>query len=261
MKIRTWIKYEKSYLPPRCRKLRYQGCEEYINVNLKEVSKDELKLAFEDNSYSGKGEIYFYKGKLWCKTKMPNMSIVEDLRERGIKIETPLDYLIWCNEHCSTYFLSNLDRECYGKDTSREEVVKVARTDMKRYILVDNELYSQTAEPRYVIITFGLGHNHGGTGMFCEYYYNPNISKTSYFSALEGKRAVAYANMVAARRGDTEDVGKFNPFIVCHMPELVKVKPNKQHGNGNEFLNSCENIINGSGNMLEAGLMIMAMCR
>ena len=36
MKIKTWIKYEESYLPPKCRKLRYNECEEHVGVNLKE---------------------------------------------------------------------------------------------------------------------------------------------------------------------------------------------------------------------------------
>ncbi len=260
MKIRTWIKYEESYLPPRCRKLRYRECEDYINVNLKEVDGSELKLAFEDNSYSGKGKIYFYKGKLYCKEKMPNMGIVEDLRKDGNKINTPLDYLIWCNENCSTYFFFSWDRENYGKDTSREAVIKIARQGMKGYILVDGELFGKCTEPRYVINTFGLGHDHGGTGMFCEYHYNPNISKDNYFSALQGEDAVAYANKVAANRGDTKDIGKFKPFIICHMPELVKVKPNKQHGNGNDFLNSLEEIINESDNVVEAGLLAITMC-
>lgn len=188
MKIKTWIKYEESYLPPRCRKLRYRECKDYINVNLKEVDRSELKLAFEDNSYSGKGKIYFYKGKLWCKTKMTNMGFVENLRKEGNKIDTPLDYLIWCNEHCSTHFFLSWDRENYATDTSREAVIKFARNRMKGYILVDGELYEQCTEPRYVINTFGLGHNHGGTGMFCEYHYNPNISRNNYFSALQGEQ-------------------------------------------------------------------------
>lgn len=242
MKIRTWIKYEESYLPPRCRKLRYRECEDYVNVNLKEVDSNELQLAFEDNSYSSKGKIYFYKGKLYCKAKMPSMSIVEDLRKEGNKIDTPLDYLIWCNENCSTYFFFHWDRE-RGEDTSREAVVRKARNGVKGYILVDGELYIQSAEPRYVINTFGLGHNHGGTGMFCEYHYNPNIRKDNYFSALQGEEAVAYANYVASRRGDTKDVGKFKPFIICYMLELVKVKPNKQHGDGNKLLKDIEGMI------------------
>ena len=37
MNIKTWIKYEESYLPPRCRKLRYRECEDHIDVKLREV--------------------------------------------------------------------------------------------------------------------------------------------------------------------------------------------------------------------------------
>ena len=161
--------------------------------------------------------------------KTPNYSIIEEL-----DIKTPLDYLKWHSDNCSTFFYFAWDRENYGKNTSREEVIKKARKSMDSYILVDGELYGKCSEPRYVINTFGLGHNHGGTGMFCTYHYNSNISKKNYFSALQGKEAVAYANYVAKRRGDTNDIGKFKPFIICHIPELVKVKPNRQHGNGNE---------------------------
>ena len=189
MKIRTWIKYEESYLPPRCRKLRYKECEEHVDINLKEIRMEEMQLAFEDNSYSGKGKIYLYKNKLWAKVKMPNPSIIE-----GLDIRTPLDYLKWCNDNCSSYFRFAFDREYHDTDTSRQAVIKNARKDMREYILVDGELYIQSAEPRYVINTFGLGHNHGGTGMFCEYFYNDNIGKQNYFSALEGDKAVAYAN-------------------------------------------------------------------
>ena len=135
-----------------------------------------------------------------------------------------MDYLSWCNEHCSTYFFFAWDREKYGVDTSREATINRAREDIKKYILVDGELYNKTSEPRYVVNTFGLGHNHGGTGMFCEYGYNSNIRQDNYFSALEGKQAVDYANKVAENRGDIEYIGTFKPFIICHMQELVKVK-------------------------------------
>ena len=260
MKIRTWIKYEENYLPPRCRKSRYRECEDYISVNLKEVDSNELQLAFEDNSYSGKGKIYFYKGKLYAKKEFHKDAWHKEIEEsERLMFNNALDSLKWCNEHCSSYFRFAFDREYYERDTSREAVIKKAKDDIKKYILIDGELYEQSAEPRYVINTFGLGHNHGGTGMFCEYHYNPNISKDSYFSALQGEEAVAYANKVASNRGDTKDIGKFKPFIICHMPELVKVKPNKQHGNGNEFLNTCEDIICGTDNVLEAGLLIMSM--
>lgn len=257
MKIKTWIKYEEGYIPPRCRKMRYKECEEYVDINLKEVAPAEFQLAFEDNSYSGKGKIYFYDGKLWVKRKKPHISIIEALRERGYKIESALDLLIYSREHCSTYFLLSWDRE-HGEDTSREAVIKRARADMRCIILVDGELYEQTTEPRYRVCTFGLGNNHGGTGLFVDYCYNQNIRKDNYFSALEGDMAVAYANDVAARRGDTKDVGRFEKMIVVHMPEIVKVKPQEQHGNGNKILNDLNDIVNGTSDKLTAGLLCMA---
>ena len=252
MKIRTWIKYEESYLPPRCRKSRYRECEDYINVNLKEAAPDEMRLAFEDNSYSGKGKIYYYKGKLWSKVKSGNFMCNPE--ERGIK--TPLEELKYVNAHCSIYFPRSW-RD--GEHPDKERMMSAARKAIKNYVLIDGEIYEQTAEPRYVVNTFGFGHNHGGTGMFVEYHYNPNIRNDKYFSALDGKKAVEYANSVAAGRGDTNNVGKFKEMIIVYMPELVKVKPKKQHGEGNKFLNDVEDIINGSGDALTAGLLCMSL--
>lgn len=249
MKIKTWIKYEESYLPPRCRKLRYRECEDYINVNLKEVAPEEMSLAFEDNSYSGKGKIYFYKGKLWSKVKSGNFMCNPD--EYGIK--TPLEELKYVNEH---FYFPRTWRD--GEHPDKKRMLSAARKAIRNYVLIDGEIYEQTAEPRYVVNTFGLGHNHGGTGMFCEYHYNPNIGKSNYFSALDGEKAVAYANKVAAGRGDTKDVGKFKPFIIVHMPEIVKVKPSKQHGDGDEFINTMEKLTDNSGSAFEAGLLCMA---
>lgn len=252
MKIKTWIKWHESYLPPRCRKLRYRECEEYVNINLAETTMENVKLAFEDNSYGGKGKIYFFRNKLWTKAKITDICAPSD----EDKYESPLTAFIYWKEHSSWFF----PREWRdGEHPDKKHMVTVARKKFRNFLLIDGELYKVTSEPRYEIITFGLGHNHGGTSMFCGYHYNPNISKDNYFSALQGGQAVAYANKVAAGRGDTKDVGKFKPFIVCHMPELVKVKPNKQHGSGCEFMNTMENIIRNSDSQTEAGIMCIAM--
>lgn len=250
MKIKTWIKYEESYIPPRCRKPRYRECEEFVDVPLKEVCKDEFTLAFDDQSYNGKGKIYFYKNKLWAKVRIKDL-VVPD---KADNFDNALDALKWINEHSSQYF-PHYWRD--GAHPERKNMISAARRDIRKYVLCDGELYTQTPEPRYVINVFGLGHNHGGTGMFCDYKYNPNISKTAYFSAIEGEQAVQYANAVALGRGDTNDVGKFKPFIKCYMPEIVKVKPNKQHGYGNKILNEMEDIIRGTDDPLTAGLLCM----
>ena len=253
MKIVTWIKYETPYLPPRCRKMRYAECEEYITSTLKEIKSSDMQLAFDDSSYGGKGKIFFYRGHLWAKAKRHCPDYYE-----GEGCNTALDDLIWDHEHCSTYFRFDFDRESKGMDTSRAAVVKQVRQDLRTYLVVDGELYSQSAEPRYVINTFGLGCNHGGTGMFVEYHYNPNIRKENYFSALDGDAAVEYANKIAAGRGDTKDVGKFHKMIEVYMPELVKINPKRQHGNGNRLLNDMEDIISGAKDPLISGLLCIA---
>lgn len=257
MNVKVWITYEKSYLPKQCKKLRFCECEEFINAKLSEIDSGKLQLAFEDNSYDGKGKIYYYDGKLWSKFKC-NRGLIKDFYDRGIEIKTALDYFLYTRENCSTYFYSEYDRKYRGVDTSRQAVIRRVEEDFKSYILVDNELYEITEEPRYVVNTFGLGHNHGGTALFCEYCYNRNIGNQNYFSALDGDKAVAYANEVAKRRGDTYWVGKFEPFIVVHMPKLVKVKPIEEHGSGDKFKNDMEEIISDSPDILTAGLLCIA---
>lgn len=252
MKVRTWIKYEESYLPPRCRKLRYRECEEYVDLNLKEVSADALRLAFEDNAFQGKGKIFFYNGKLWSKA-VRNRCIAEEYRTRSA-----LEDMLWAHEHCSTYFRFSWDREERGRDTSRAGVLKDARRDMRGFILVNGELYSVTSEPRYCVYTFGLGCNHGGTALSVDYRYNPNISKQCYFSALQGAEAVGEAKRIALGRGDTESISRFKANIEVFMPELVKVNPRRQHGNGNKLLNEMEAVVSGAKDPFLAGLLCMA---
>lgn len=257
MKVKVWIKYEESVIPPRCRKPRYVEKEEYITRTLKEVPMSELDLAFEVQSYYGKGKIFAYKNRLWTRAKLiVNETIAE---EYGFK--TALDELLWGFEHSSRFFRDEFDRKYGGKPTDRDSVVKAVRDVLAKYMVVDGELFERTAEPRYVINTFGLGHNHGGTGLFVEYGYNTNIRKENYFSALDGDAAVAYANKIAARRGDTNDIGKFHKMIVVYRPDLVKVNPKRQHGDGNPLLNTMEGIISETKDPVLSGLLCIAAAK
>ena len=218
MKIKTWIKYEESYLLPNSKIKRYRECEEYIFINLKEISQENLRLAFEDNSEGGQGKIYFYDNKLWRKFTV-NPDIISNLQKSNKDIKTALDYLIYCHEYCSSYFLTDWDRLKYGKDTSKKAVIKAAESDIKKYVLINGELYEETFEPIYEVF-----FNQDGTGMLCIYDYDPNTKEDNYFSALHGKQAVSYANKLAKDHGDIKRIGTFKPFIICHMPELVKMK-------------------------------------
>lgn len=46
MKIRTWIKYEESYIPKGCRKFRYRECEDHVNITLAELETIVKRLKY-----------------------------------------------------------------------------------------------------------------------------------------------------------------------------------------------------------------------
>ena len=85
-------------------------------------------------------------------------------------------------------------------------------------------LYKECGFPFYKICTFGLGGNHGGTGMLVSWTLAPKKLKTSNleYSPYKVKDAIAKANEVATNRRDTNDIGKFRQNIFCHLPELEK---------------------------------------
>ena len=49
-------------------------------------------------------------------------------------------------------------------------------------------------------------------------------------------------------------------IIEVLMPELVTRNPQKEHGDGDSFINSIEEMINGADSSMEAGLLAIAMC-
>lgn len=229
MKIKTWIKYEESYLPPRCRKLRYNEREEYIDIELAEANKEQLKLAFVVKGCSRDGHIYAYGGKLWRKAILSDIS--------GDKDISPLTALKYWNEYGSRYFY----RDWYDhSNNERQCMIKKALNDIQQFLLIGRTLYIQTEEPMYCIYTFGLGHNHGGTSLSVDYYYNCNISHKRYYSALDGDKAIKEAKRIALRRGDTDYIKYIKKQIKVYMPELVTRNPAKEHGDGDPFIKSLE---------------------
>ena len=222
MKVNTWIKYYESYIPARCRKPRYEEKEEFIDVEIEEVSKRKLKLAFNDKSYEGKGKIYFYKNKLWYKlTKYYYPQCDEHEKDYN----TPLGYLVYWAKNGSEFF----PRECWdGEYPDRDKIIERVNSDLvNNHIIVDGELYEVTSEPAYKIVCFGLGGNHGGTGLFVDYPEESwaNAGINYHYNALQTKEAMEDAKRTALGRGDTESLELFeDQEIKVYMPELVKLK-------------------------------------
>ena len=205
MNINTWIKYQVPYLPPRCRKPRYEDREEHVDIILSEAHKRDMVLAYEDKSFEGKGKIYRYKGKLWAKAKLPHLA--EQPEYKG-KINTALNWLTYWNRIGSAYFYY-----AFEEDKSRAAMVKKAKKDMSKFLLVDGVLFEKTEKPEYFIQTFGCG-NGDGTGLFVSYPARRDCGW--HFPADKGAEAVAKAKEIAIGRRDFNCAKTFKPYIVCY---------------------------------------------
>jgi len=99
---------------------------------------------------------------------------------------------------------------------SDDEVLKKAQTICDQYIIIGNHVWQQVEQPIYSYTTFGLGHNHGGTGFFVS-FIDPNgiprCNKRFYFMPEQLKEALDTVLKVAADRGDTDSVKSIKK---CH---------------------------------------------
>ncbi len=99
---------------------------------------------------------------------------------------------------------------------SDDEVIKEVQAECDQYIIIGNHVWQQVEQPIYVYNTFGLGHNHGGTGFFVSFIDPNNIPKCNkkfYFMPEQLKKALDTVLKVAADRGDTESVKSIKK---CH---------------------------------------------
>jgi hypothetical protein len=221
IKVEFTIKYYESYIPPRCRKPRYNEVTENVFANLREVAMTDVKLAFGID-WADKFNIYFYKGKLYKEYKL-HSGIIEKYGD--IK---PLDWYVNNIKIYSSYYANVKDwnnYNCldYSTYETREDIIKRIKKDLSGLLVIDGVLYEECGYPFYDICTFGLGGNHGGTGMCVSYTYFPKkLDKGWTFSPYKVEDAIARANEVATNRRDTNDIGRFTQSIFCYLPELEK---------------------------------------
>lgn len=199
MKINTWIKYTEGYLPTkRHRKLRYKECEEYINIELKEVSINDV-----NKKYSVDSKIYYeYNNKLYIKCNSRDIS--------NFEIENPIENLKHRNEKCSLFF-------GFNEDDTREKMINKAIENIRKYLVIDNELYIETFKPFYRVYTFGLGNNHADTCLsICDKSFQYHANEDFIFEAGDREKALNYAINRAIQRGDTDSVDhiKNTPIII-----------------------------------------------
>lgn len=224
MKIETTIKFYEGYIPPKCRKTRYNEVFKSVWVNIQETTFDSLKLVYIDlwNNW----EVYYYNGKFY-KRSFFNFNLAYDNT-----ITNALDDLVMWRKKGSQYYAKpKTNGICYGDYGNYEtpkDIVKRLKNEMSQYLIVDGVLYEMVVgKPYYTINTFGLGGNHGGTALFVSYSTAPKRmikeSKGLAFGINDKEKAIETAIKIAMRRGDTNyiDIIK-RPKIDVKIPELFK---------------------------------------
>lgn len=225
MEIKTTIKHYVPYIPPRCRKPRYNEVTEIVTHNLREVSLDKVELAFTIN-FAEKYNVYLYNNKLYVPVKFrPNMWSNEGLTNA-------LEELVWVHLNCSSYFAKeinwtpNFNYEDKSQYETREQIIKRIKKDLGKHLVIDGGLYERCYFPYYRVCTFGLGGNHGGTALMPDFAkkIKSALKDDWSFSPYEFEKANKKAIMVATNRRDTEDVKRgFLQSITCHIPRLANV--------------------------------------
>lgn len=269
--------YEEKYLrTSRCRKPLARTREGIYELAIKELAKAECPIAavvhdmksvyegatttadFEENGeYKMFAEPYrVHNGKFYkfCRASYGAAISTAQTELKYVIADIKSDLYRY-----SLYEKENLfsDKSVYISD-NLSEIVDNMQARANKYISLDGELWKECGEPRYVVNTFGLGHNHGGTAMFIEEFYNSNISSKNYFNAVDRDKAITYAKETAIARGDTDSVKRIGQMenIEVLIPEFFKVDPEKEHGEGNAFLNLLEDMVTSSNNATEAGILV-----
>ena len=269
MKMNITYEFMQEYLPnSRCRNPRRRVMVTTADITVSEVKMEEFPVAFVVHDYKTReGEfqkvadpIHTYGGKLYTRWRVPSgkgtgdIQDISDLRER----------IKWCN---TSEYESSVEEKFQFNEKS-----KVVGDNRKKHIdemqeyadgfLIDDrgDVWEEIGEPMYHIVTFGLGHNHGGTGFFIRTWYNSNCSAETYFNALQYEEASRYFDQVALGRGDTESVGEWKDIkIDVLMPEMVKRNPAVEHADGGDpFMDALNGLCSKAGSVGEAALLTTA---
>lgn len=149
--------------------------------------------------------------------------------------------------------------EIHDFNTDTKRIKAYIQSQADRFLICDGKLYEETTEPMYVIMTFGLGCNHGGSALMIEDYYNSNIPSSRYYAANQREEAIAKAKEIALNRGDTESIHSIEtaPLIHVYNDRFVTKNPQSWKAPGDEFCNTLEEITETAGDALAAGLMVI----
>lgn len=276
MKLNISYSYNQEYLPTkRHRKSRSVVVDDHASFEIEELYLDNFPLAFEVEDYK-----FVYAEASYDNSNIVFQLFTEEIRTFQDALYKPMRY--GSGAAISTEFLpveeieknmsAGFHKHHYQADLpmpgktllladNREEILSKIQKEVNNLVFCDDRFWRVCSEPMYLVLTFGLGHNQGGTGFFVEDCYNGNISQQNYFTALQREEAIQYALDVAARRGDTNSLDNLKTpkeNIIVHMPEMVRRNPAVDHGDGDPLMNKLYGLTEVASSAFEAEILVMA---
>lgn len=280
--------YEAVVVPPRCRKPRIITLTDTVDVTIRVLNDAQLPVAMKvkDTPIHWDGNKLFRRlsenhGRVFDRadlnfTPAPLDKFIElaTSRDTGNSYTATVNHPFcnyWRNQtdlsvdqnyfHNSLHqcgLLNTLSEADYASKNdvkcrewvvdNRDDIARQAQAIADSYVFYNGGVYTTTSEPRYQINTFGMGNNHGGTGMFVVMHYNGNIGKDRYFNALQYDQACQVADAIAESRGDTKHLPvRPSETIEVYIPDAVNCSPMTEHGDGDPFINSIEASIQAAG--------------
>lgn len=269
MQVRIPYTFTTQVVPPRCRKARAQAQEAHITLTVREVTLDQAPVAFREHTktWDSGAEAYvpttveyrWFGKRLWIRDRFRRSC--QDPYETQTTEAFQADPYPYRLDQASAF----PDYLTYASQAeNRQRLMAWARG----ILFIGGERWTEAEEPRYIVMTFGLGHNHGigwGTSLSTDTGYNANIPRDRYYRIDQYPAAVQAATEIATRRGDTKALpieGQEPARFEILIPEAVRLRPRREHGKGCAFINRCEALIEGSASVLEAGIQVLASaCR
>lgn len=258
MKITVPYRYREDVIPKRCRIPRSMPFDSKVTLSIHEVPSQDAPIAIVQHTteWDGNDRVSCAKVYRWWRNQLWTHSILERYCHAPKETQN-------ASQFAADPYPHSLELTQAWEYRHKAEVRRGLIQWTRGLLFIDGERWEAASEPRYVLMTFGLGCNHGGTALMTDKWYNPNIHRNRYFRIDQFAQAVAETERVALNRGDTKDIPLLehnhpDTFEIL-IPEAIRLNPRKEHGTGDPFINQIECVIEGVKAPTAAGFIAMGL--
>lgn len=241
MNVQVPFVFEAEVIHTGCRKARTEIIADIAHIDIPELAELKLAASVEDVDYYFDGET-FYKPVDPVPSET-GVAVACGFDEWSSKIsdhrsnETPVSkhllarYREAIRQFDSQWTPAKIEAEKPFREylsDNREQQKAGVREALADYAIYAGRVVRKTDEPVYVINTFGMGRNHGGTGLFIESCSMATLARNreSILNLSQLDRAIKRAESIAVNRGDDKSVPMRPPSKVSlYLPEAFRFDP------------------------------------